>query len=40
MFATHGLEAAGSTPERFREIMQAEIAQWAKVIRDANIKAD
>jgi tripartite-type tricarboxylate transporter receptor subunit TctC len=40
MFASQGLEATGSTPEQFRNIMQAEIAQWAKVIRDANIKAD
>ncbi len=40
MFATQGLEASGSTPEWFREIMQAEIEQWARVIRDANIKAE
>lgn len=40
MFAIQGLEATGSTPEQFRHIMQAEIEQWAKVIKDANIKAD
>lgn len=38
--ASQGLEATGSTPEQFRNIMRAEIGQWAKVIRDANIKAD
>ena len=38
LFATQGMEAAGSTPEQFKQIMQAEVAQWAKVIRDANIK--
>jgi tripartite-type tricarboxylate transporter receptor subunit TctC len=38
-FAVQGVEAAGSTPERFKEIMQAEVELWAKVIRDGNIKA-
>lgn len=39
-FATQGLEASSSTPERFRQVMQAEVEQWARVIRDANIKAE
>ena len=30
--------ATGSTPERFKEIMQEEVELWAKVIRDGNIK--
>lgn len=38
-FAIQGVEAVGSTPERFKEIMQAEVELWAKVIRDGNIKA-
>ena len=36
--ATQGLEAVGSTPEQFRAHLKAEIAKWAKVIRDANVK--
>ena len=39
-FATLGLEATGSTPEAFRQVMQAELTQWAKVIKDANIKGE
>jgi tripartite-type tricarboxylate transporter receptor subunit TctC len=40
MFATQGLEATGSTPERFSQMMQTEIEKSAKVIKDANIKAE
>ncbi len=40
MYAAQGLEATGSTPERFKQIMQAEIEKWAKVIKEANIKAE
>jgi len=36
-FETVGIEAATSTPDGFRQIMRDEIAQWAKVIKDANI---
>jgi tripartite-type tricarboxylate transporter receptor subunit TctC len=39
-FATLGLEATGSTPEAFRQVMQAEIVQSARVIKDANIKTE
>ncbi len=34
---TVGIEAATSTPDGFRQIMRNEIAQWTKVIKDANI---
>jgi tripartite-type tricarboxylate transporter receptor subunit TctC len=36
--ATEGLEAVGSTPDEFRAHLKAEIAKWAKVIKDANVK--
>lgn len=39
-FATQGLEATPSTPERMRQIMLEEEARWAKVIKEANIKAE
>jgi tripartite-type tricarboxylate transporter receptor subunit TctC len=39
-FAAQGLEAAGSTPERLKQILQGEIEKWASVIKDANIKAE
>jgi tripartite-type tricarboxylate transporter receptor subunit TctC len=33
-----GAEAVGSTPEQFFAHIKAEIAKWAKVIRDANVE--
>ena len=33
-----GAEAVGSTPEQFSAHIKAEIAKWAKVIRDANVE--
>src|SRR5947209_4537804 len=34
-----GIVAVGSTPEEFRAFVADEITRWAKVIKDANIKA-
>jgi tripartite-type tricarboxylate transporter receptor subunit TctC len=39
-FPTLGLEAAGSTPDEFRDIVKAELARWTRVIKDANITAN
>ncbi|MEA2870969.1 MAG: hypothetical protein QOH67_945, partial [Hyphomicrobiales bacterium] len=33
-----GIVAIGSTPEEYRAFVSEEIAKWAKVIKDANIK--
>jgi tripartite-type tricarboxylate transporter receptor subunit TctC len=35
-----GFEAVANTPDEFSARIKAEIPKWAKVIRDANIKAD
>ena len=35
-----GLEVVGSTPEQFDAFVRSEIAKWAKVVKDNNIKAD
>jgi tripartite-type tricarboxylate transporter receptor subunit TctC len=35
-----GLEVVGSSPEQFDAFVRAEIAKWAKVVKDNNIKAD
>jgi tripartite-type tricarboxylate transporter receptor subunit TctC len=35
-----GLDAASDPPEAFAAIIKADIAKWAKVIKDANIKAE
>src|SRR5258705_7325396 len=37
-FANLGLEATPNTPERFREIMQGDIAIATKIVKDAGIK--
>ena len=33
-----GLEAAVNSPDEFAAVINADIAKWAKVIKDANIK--
>jgi tripartite-type tricarboxylate transporter receptor subunit TctC len=38
--AALGFEPIASTPAEFAARIQAEIAKWAKVIRDANIKPE
>ena len=38
--ASQGGEAIGNTPEAFAAQMKADIAKWAKVVRDSNIKLD
>ncbi len=35
-----GADVVGSTPEQFAAFMRAETAKWAKVIKDANIRAE
>ena len=39
-FAKQGVEVRTSTPEQFGEFVKSEVARWAKVVLDANIKAD
>src|SRR6266545_4434857 len=39
-FAPVGLEPLGSTPEQFREVMKSDLAKYAKVAKDANIKPE
>jgi tripartite-type tricarboxylate transporter receptor subunit TctC len=38
--AGQGIEVSGSTPEALQAELLEEIAKWAKVIREANIKAE
>ena len=39
-FAKQGVEVRTSTPEQFGEFLRSEVGRWAKVVQDANIKAD
>lgn len=36
----HGFEAVGNTPAQFSEFIRMEIAKWAKIIKEADIRAD
>ena len=35
-----GSEAAGGTPEEFRDLIRSDTAKWAQVVRAANIRAE
>lgn len=35
-----GIEPEASSPEALRDLIQSEIAKWARVIKDANITAN
>ena len=37
---TLGLEPVGNTPEEFAKFQRAEIAKWAKVVKEAGLKAE
>jgi tripartite-type tricarboxylate transporter receptor subunit TctC len=39
-FARDGAQPIGSTPEQFAAYIKSETAKWAKVVKDAGIKAD
>lgn len=38
--ATMGAEPVGNTPEQFAAFVKAEMAKWAKVVKDAGIKVE
>ena len=38
-FAQIGVDSVGNPPDEFAAIIKADTAKWAKVIRDAGIKA-
>ncbi len=39
-FLQLGIEPVGSTPAEFTQFLKNEVAKWAKVIKDANVKID
>lgn len=38
--ALDGLEPAGGTPEAFGELLKREVAEWAEVVKAANVTAN
>jgi len=39
-FGKLGVDVVAGTPEHFSQFLKSEVARWAKVVQDANIKAD
>jgi tripartite-type tricarboxylate transporter receptor subunit TctC len=39
-FGRIGVEVVAGTPEHFAGFLRSEVDRWAKVVRDAGIKAD
>ncbi len=39
-FAAEGAEIVGSTPEELKTYLEAEIARWARVVKEAGIRAE
>ena len=39
-FLDDGVEPVGGTPEEFAALIRSDMAKWARVVRDANIKAE
>ena len=39
-FLDDGVEPVGSTPEEFAALIRSDMAKWAKVVKDANIKPE
>ena len=40
VWESQGATAGGETPEKFAALINAEIAKWAKVVKDAGAKID
>lgn len=38
--ASEGGRPVGNTPEQFQEIIKADVAKWAKIVKDADIKVE
>lgn len=39
-FAALGLDTIASSPDEFREAIAAEVKRWARVVKEAEIKAE
>ncbi len=39
-FTGLGFDIVGNTPEQFQAFLEAEVAKWGKVVRDANVHAE
>ena len=39
-FVSLGAEPKSSTPEEFAQLVRTDVARWARVVKEANIKLD
>ena len=39
-FTAFGFDIVGNTPEQFQSFIEAEVAKWGRLVRDANLQAD
>ena len=39
-FVSEGAQIIGSTPEELKAYLEAEITRWARVVKEAGIRAD
>jgi tripartite-type tricarboxylate transporter receptor subunit TctC len=39
-FSKLGMQAVSSSPQELEALLQQELAQWRRVVRDANIKPE
>ncbi len=39
-FDAFGVEDDRGSPEKFAELVHAEIVKWAKVVKEANVRVD
>jgi len=39
-FGKTGVQVVAGTPEHFSQFLKGEVDRWARVVREANIKAD
>jgi tripartite-type tricarboxylate transporter receptor subunit TctC len=39
-FANLGAEPVGSTPEQFKALLEKDLVKWAKVAKEAHVKAE
>ena len=37
---TYGAEDGGGSRDKFKQFIATEIAKWAKVVKDGNVKVD
>jgi tripartite-type tricarboxylate transporter receptor subunit TctC len=40
LLTPQGIEVVASTPERFQQVLESDLAKWLKVVKEANIRIE